>query len=144
METNRNYSGVMIENSEGKLLFQLRDNNPTISNPNKWSLFGGGIEKGEAPIETAIREIKEELGLTLNKTKLKLLFKKESPSGNRYVFYYKLYSLPKNLKINEGEHFEFLSLFELIFRRNVVNSLRAFIFIYPLLKIKMILREKFH
>jgi len=55
------------------MLFQLRDNNPKIKNRNCWSLFGGGINNGEQPIDAAIRELKEELGLTIKKEQLRPL-----------------------------------------------------------------------
>jgi 8-oxo-dGTP pyrophosphatase MutT (NUDIX family) len=45
----------------GKFILQLRDNKPHIENPNKWSLFGGKIEKGEEPAGAIRREIFEEL-----------------------------------------------------------------------------------
>ncbi|MFB6145172.1 MAG: NUDIX hydrolase [Candidatus Nanohaloarchaea archaeon] len=34
------------------------------SNPGKWEFPGGGIDEGEAPKEAALRELKEEAGLT--------------------------------------------------------------------------------
>jgi len=37
----------------------------------KWSTPGGGIEKGEDPHDTIVREVKEECGLTIEKTKLR-------------------------------------------------------------------------
>jgi 8-oxo-dGTP pyrophosphatase MutT (NUDIX family) len=43
---------------------QLRDNKPTIAVPGQWSLFGGGLEKGEDPLVGIAREIKEELCLS--------------------------------------------------------------------------------
>jgi len=138
MKINRDYSGIIIEDMEGRFLFQLRDDNPKIPDPNKWSLFGGGIEKGETPLQAIKREVKEELGLYLDSCDLKLLFKKESRSSKRYVFYYKLNKDLKNIKINEGQRFEFMKLSDLILRRNVVSSLRIFMLMYPFLKRKMI------
>ncbi len=55
------YAGILIERNDGKMLFQLRGNNPNIRNRNCWSLFGGGINKNETPIGAAIRELKEEM-----------------------------------------------------------------------------------
>lgn len=59
-------SKVFIKNQKlGKYLFFLRDDKPTIPNPNMWGLLGGGIEKGESPLEAALREVKEETNITI-------------------------------------------------------------------------------
>jgi ADP-ribose pyrophosphatase YjhB (NUDIX family) len=50
---------LIIKNKKGKLLLQLRDENPEIG---KWVLFGGGVEAGETVAQALAREIKEELG----------------------------------------------------------------------------------
>ena len=47
-------------------VLQLRDNKPNISVPGTWSLFGGGIKAGESPQEALVREVREELGITLS------------------------------------------------------------------------------
>ena len=52
-----------------KYLFVLRDDKPNIPNPNCWALIGGGIEKGEEPIEALKREVKEEIGIELSDRK---------------------------------------------------------------------------
>lgn len=51
---------------DNKILLQLRDNKPHIPNPNTWSLFGGGVEEGETPEQALIREIQEELGISVS------------------------------------------------------------------------------
>lgn len=50
----------------GKCLFHLRDNIPTITHPNKWSFVSGSIEEGESFEDAIRRECKEELGLIPN------------------------------------------------------------------------------
>jgi 8-oxo-dGTP diphosphatase len=49
----------------GRYVMQLRDDRPGIPDPGVWALFGGGIEKGEAPRAALVREIEEELGIHL-------------------------------------------------------------------------------
>ena len=39
------YSGAILKNGNGRILFQLRDEKGR--NPNKWGIFGGGIRKNE-------------------------------------------------------------------------------------------------
>jgi diketogulonate reductase-like aldo/keto reductase/8-oxo-dGTP pyrophosphatase MutT (NUDIX family) len=52
-----------------------RDNNPAISNQNKWTLIGGGMDDDDLDVETcALRELKEEAGLLKNKRDLSYLF----------------------------------------------------------------------
>jgi 8-oxo-dGTP diphosphatase len=51
---------------DGKYVLQLRDNNPEIAVPGMWSLFGGSIEGTEDHCSGILRELKEELNLTIN------------------------------------------------------------------------------
>lgn len=48
-----------------KLLFYLRDDK-NIAERNKWSIFGGVIERGETKEEGLERELKEELNISVN------------------------------------------------------------------------------
>ncbi|MCX7928258.1 MAG: NUDIX domain-containing protein [Patescibacteria group bacterium] len=52
---------VAIIFSGKKVLLFLRDNIPTIPNPNFWSLPGGCTENGESPHQTIVRELREEV-----------------------------------------------------------------------------------
>jgi len=54
--------GILIVNN--LYVMQLRDNKPTISDPNVWALFGGKIEIGELPRIAFQREIQEELSIS--------------------------------------------------------------------------------
>lgn len=69
-----------------------------------WRLPGGGVNKGEEPEKTAIREVKEELRLVLNASNLKLLFSsKGGVDGMNYpykVFVYNINIFPKVLPDN--------------------------------------------
>lgn len=55
---------VLITNGQSVLVIK------NWLSPGGWSLAGGGIHKGEAPIDAAIREVHEELGLVLEKQAL--------------------------------------------------------------------------
>ena len=48
---------------KGKLLLMLRDNIPSIDNPNKWALIGGVVEDDETPEEGMFREAEEEISV---------------------------------------------------------------------------------
>ena len=56
-------AGTIIINNEGKILLQQRTDNL------KWGFPGGSLELGESFEEAAIREAKEEVGLTLKSLK---------------------------------------------------------------------------
>ncbi|WP_186430275.1 NUDIX hydrolase [Clostridium sp. BSD9I1] len=56
----------VIISDKNKILMQLRTDNK------KWGLPGGSIEIGEKVEETAIREVKEETGLSISLKDLKL------------------------------------------------------------------------
>jgi|SRR3989344_1105242 len=131
IKKNLNFSGVIIEREDKKMLFQLRDNNPLISNPNKWWVFGGGIEPNEKPIDAAVRELKEEINLKIKKNDLKLIFIRKIK--NKKVYFFKL-NFKKNLaklKLKEGQDMKFMSRKEILNKKNVSNVLKDFMNIYP-------------
>lgn len=56
------WAKIFIKNRTiDKYLFVLRDNIPTIPQPNVWALFWWGIELWESPGEALKRELKEEI-----------------------------------------------------------------------------------
>lgn len=54
----------------GRLLIYLRDNKPGLPFPDHWDFFGGHLESGETPEQALVREVEEELGVTLKEWKL--------------------------------------------------------------------------
>lgn len=65
MPKDRPQCGLILEDGEGRILLQLRNDKPTIPFPNRWGTFGGQIEIGESPIDAITREILEELSYVL-------------------------------------------------------------------------------
>jgi 8-oxo-dGTP diphosphatase len=55
---------AVIVDDTGHILLALRDRPPI------WNLPGGGVEPGEAPWEAAVRETREEVGLTVTVDRL--------------------------------------------------------------------------
>jgi 8-oxo-dGTP diphosphatase len=60
--------GVIFENPEGKILLLLRHKQDPEGQT--WGLVGGKIETGENKEQTAVREVKEEIGHNLDTSKL--------------------------------------------------------------------------
>ena len=124
-----NYAGTFIEGEDGKLLFQLRDNKSTISNPNKWAIFGGGIEKKENPKETLIRELNEELNLSVDEKDLKLISKINLIFKKHFIFKTKIKKNQK-LTLREGSSMKFFSKKEILKQKNLYLPLRVFIWLH--------------
>jgi mutator protein MutT len=61
-------AGVILISENGSVLLQHRDKRNKW-NQDSWSEFGGQIEEGEKPEETAKRELKEELGIKVKSLK---------------------------------------------------------------------------
>ena len=129
------YAGVIIERKDGKLLFQLRDSNPDIKNQNLWSLFGGGIKKSEKPLYAVTRELKEELGIKVNKKQLTLLATFPGFKKRRYIFKLKRNLDIGKLKLGEGDSLGYFSILEILKKENVVSSLRLLLLLYPILNL---------
>ena len=117
-------AGVVMRDRNGKFLLQLRDNRKNIPDPNKWGLFGGGIKEGELPIDTVIREMKEELELKLKKEDLSLEYTYNH--HKHYLFLYKKTIDPTKLKLHEGQAFGLFSRMQIIFMKGVALRTRLF------------------
>lgn len=57
-------AGIILVNRQGRVLLQLRDDDPKIMFPGHWGIIGGASKDGETPEEAARRETEEETGLT--------------------------------------------------------------------------------
>lgn len=91
---------VLIDSPEGIPL--IRD--PKKPVPIFWKLPGGRSKIGESAQEAAIREIKEEIGLTLKLKDFKILKEENRGSHNLVIFKASLSSLDGiRVQGNEGE-----------------------------------------
>ena len=64
---------IWVYNSSGEVLIQKRSSNKD-SHPDMWDVSAAGhIDPGELPVESAVRELKEELGIDAETNKLKFI-----------------------------------------------------------------------
>lgn len=77
----------------------------TLDYASRWHLVGGGIKKGETLAHGAVREVKEELGIDIDESKLVSLGNGMLRAKNNYdygLFFYPLDEEPK-LKLRKSE-----------------------------------------
>lgn len=93
---------LWIINDEGKFLLQKRSANRK-ANPNKWAFTGGAVDSGEESYQGAIREAKEEMGISLIPESVEFLlgFKREHDFVD--VFLAKYNTDINNVKMQEEE-----------------------------------------
>lgn len=91
----------MVEDLEnGKLVLQYRS--PEKNNWSGYAFPGGHIEEGESLVESVIREIKEETGLTISNPQLAAVKNWQLEDGTRYiVFCYKATEFTGQLRSSE-------------------------------------------
>lgn len=126
-------AGVILRDSEGRILLQHRDDKKEISSPNSWCIFGGRIEKGETPIDCAVREIKEELCIDLSKEKLKLLKKIFIGGFSYHIYEYSKTVTLRDLNQKEGQGMGFFTREEIIAKKDVVTLFKLFMKFYKVL-----------
>lgn len=102
---------VLLQDSDDRVLMQLRDDVPGILAPGKWCLFGGHVDPGEEPLEAAVRELKEETGLNVEPDALIPYVRTRSrPSSNLlFIFRAKLDLKPADICVGEGAGFGFFT-----------------------------------
>tara|TARA_Y100000034_G_scaffold75964_1_gene91232 strand:- start:91 stop:483 length:393 start_codon:yes stop_codon:yes gene_type:complete len=118
---------VVVLEKEGKFLLQLRDDTEKIHHPNKWGLFGGHIENGETPIDAAIREIKEELEINLDKKLVKKIHEFSNEEREMFIFRSPLKEKLSEIKLNEGQDMKLFSKEEISEMDNLVLGLNRLI-----------------
>lgn len=86
---------IWIQNSRGELLMQKRSD--TVDNcPGVWATTGGSVQAGEEPLVTAVRELEEELGLTVSAEELRYCLMVRRKDAFCYV-----YVLKKDIPVEE-------------------------------------------
>jgi 8-oxo-dGTP diphosphatase len=116
MENNKITGATCILiDPEGNILLQLRDNGngKSIPFPNTWTFLGGAKEDGEDYASTAVREIKEECDINIEKNNLKLIlvYDHDHAHGD-HVFTYQFKTKPQ-IKVLEGADMKWFSLEEI-------------------------------
>ena len=95
---------VVLEDGEGKIIFQLRDDRPGVGSRDCWGLFGGFVEHDESPAYAAVREIQEELRSLLDPAKLSLVGRVATTSGlHLHIFHYPVTGELDNAVLREGQ-----------------------------------------
>ncbi len=79
---------VFVLNDRGEVLLQRRSANKKYY-PNTWALCTGHVEKGESSREAAVREIKEELGISVCFSELYSFYDGKFDSSDVCFFYIK-------------------------------------------------------
>lgn len=106
------YAGGFLYNPETEsVLIHLRDHNTKFA-PGMWSFFGGLCEDGETVEKGFIRELKEELNITVPESSIVSLrsYMNEKLQTMRHVFYVES-TLPKSeMTLHEGAGFDWVSL----------------------------------
>ncbi|WP_413600788.1 NUDIX domain-containing protein [Curtobacterium sp. Curtsp57] len=113
------------------LLLHHRDDDPSISNPGRWSLFGGATDPNETPEQTVIRELHEELSVRARVDRtLWRVVDREGDGRLLHVFEMTTASLPADMELNEGQGFAAFSLTDALsldlapLARRVIQALR--------------------
>ncbi len=113
-------AGVILVDRQGRVLMQLRDDNPKIMFPGHWGLTGGGAHPGETPEQAARREIQEETGIALERFEpFRAYYFSESGAGKKsatartdyefYLFHAPCETSAEELVCGEGRGLRFFA-----------------------------------
>ena len=103
----RKGSSIIFVNDKRQVLLLLRDNIPNIPYPNMWDLPGGHVETNETPEHCIVREMKEELNLTLDQ--FDLFSVDEFEDRIEYTFWKRINFDINQVKLNEGQRIKWFS-----------------------------------
>ena len=123
--------GFLYDPATRSVLLHKRDGKVKV-NPNQWAFFGGLSEENETPKQTFIRELKEELGIEIPKSKIKPLcdYFNEELQTYRYVFFVESNLDKSRMRLNEGEGFDWIPLdkvFDYDLTEKTASDLKTFL-----------------
>lgn len=106
--------GVIIHDADNRVFLQHRDAQaPT--NPEKWGLWGGSVEDGETLVVGAVRELEEELSITVAGSNLTYFGRYASEDGLRELHVYILADIGQfTYQQREGDDMRYFSHAELV------------------------------
>jgi 8-oxo-dGTP diphosphatase len=103
-------TSIIFVNDQKQILLFLRDDKPSIPYPNMWDVPGGHVEDGETPEQCIVREMKEEMDLTLEQ--FALLSVMEFTDRIEYTFW-KMANLDiEGISLHEGQQLKWFTEFE--------------------------------
>jgi 8-oxo-dGTP diphosphatase len=108
---NKFWVGVILYNpNTDQVLLQKRDNKAPM-NPNKWCFFGGDGKTGESLNDCLVRELKEEINITISPEKLVPLrdYLNKKNMTWRYVYTMQFDTPKSQMILNEGADFDWVS-----------------------------------
>lgn len=98
--------GALIYDAQGRLLLQKRDEKKTIYFPGLWGTFGGAYSSPESPHDAIIREVREELSVSVRQLEffIKLTSESECLGLREKTFYEILFNdeMKKSIDLQEG------------------------------------------
>lgn len=121
-------AGTLLYTTDGRLVLHRRDKK-AVTSPNKLGLFGGHAEAHETALETARRELAEEISLDVNS--LTLDFIAEFEAFNSYTQQKVHFTTFKSIvphtdfEVFEGVGLEVYSVEEALKRSDLTDSTRT-------------------
>ena len=106
----RKGASIIFVNDKKQILLFLRDNIPDIPFPNTWDVPGGHIEKFENPEKCIVREMREEMNLTLDE--FELFSKIEFEDRIEYTFWARADFDIEEIELTEGQKLKWFTIDE--------------------------------
>lgn len=131
MTERRDGATVMLYTKEGKVLLQHRSEDAPRK-PGIWSAFGGGMEEGELPEQTARRELMEELEYEITQPHLLATEDFTDMLGTGYNFIEE-YDSGQSLVLHEGQGYGWFTFAEALelpiseYRYRMICRLREYL-----------------
>lgn len=109
--TNRSVWIVCHYTGEKGTRFLLAKRSRKANAGGQWNFFGGGVDEGEQPYLSAVRELQEEAGIKAPKQNLNMVASYKAPNGKILMFFSYPMTKPIKPKLNaESSAAKWLSL----------------------------------